>query len=157
MGLERRGDMRGAGLILGFLLLCGARQEARIEHVVLVSIDGLRPEFYLGDYDAPTLKELARDGAHVKAVESVYPSVTYAAHATIVTGVRPWKHGIYANTTWTERGSTRDWQWYARGLKRAYLKRARVQLSMMVRIRGCTRWSLSHQRTRPPMRPRTSA
>jgi predicted AlkP superfamily pyrophosphatase or phosphodiesterase len=132
--------MRHAGLLLTVVLLCGASQEARIEHVVLVSIDGLRPEFYLGDYEAPTLKELARDGAHAKAVESVYPSVTYAAHASIVTGVRPWKHGITGNTTWTEHGSTRDWQWYAKDLKARTLWQAAREKGLKVAI---TYWPVS--------------
>lgn len=93
-------------------------EPARVERVILVSIDGLRPEFYLDDaYEAPALRELARRGAHARGVEGVFPSVTYPSHATIVTGVRPWKHGIYANTVWTERGSGRDWHWYARDLR----------------------------------------
>jgi predicted AlkP superfamily pyrophosphatase or phosphodiesterase len=87
------------------------------EHVVVVSIDGLRPEFYLGDYDAPTLKALAARGMSAREVESVYPSTTYPAHATIVTGVRPWKHGVTANTTWSESGATRNWHWHASDLK----------------------------------------
>ena len=34
------------------------------EHVLLISIDGLRPDFYLSDeYDAPTMKRLAKEGA----------------------------------------------------------------------------------------------
>jgi len=47
------------------------------EHVVIVSIDGLRPDFYLGGYDAPTLGAMVANGAHARAVESVYPSSTY--------------------------------------------------------------------------------
>ncbi|MFN3486340.1 MAG: alkaline phosphatase family protein [Planctomycetota bacterium] len=91
---------------------------ARVERVILVSIDGLRPEFYRDEtYEAPVLRELARRGAWAKGVEGVFPSVTYPSHASIATGVRPWKHGIYANTVWTERGSTRDWHWYARDLR----------------------------------------
>lgn len=131
--------MRSAALILA-LLLPGARQESKVEHVVIVSIDGLRPEFYRGDYETPAMKEMARDGAHAKAVESVYPSVTYAAHASIVTGVRPWKHGIYANTLWTERGSTRDWYWYAKDLKARTLWQAAREKGLKVAI---TYWPVS--------------
>lgn len=114
----------GLGLLAAAALAFGARAGAsqdpggRIERVVLISIDGLRPEFYLDEaYEAPTLRELVRRGAHARGVEGVFPSVTYPSHASIVTGVRPWKHGIYANTLWTERGSTRDWHWHARDLR----------------------------------------
>jgi predicted AlkP superfamily pyrophosphatase or phosphodiesterase len=110
------------------------------ERVVVISIDGLRPEFYLGDYDVPTIKALAARGAAAKEVESVFPSTTYPAHATIVTGVRPWKHGIVANTTWGESGSTRDWYWHARDLKAKTLWKAAREKGLKVAI---TYWPTS--------------
>src|SRR5690349_18923591 len=62
--------------------------------VVLISIDGLRPQFYLpkaqgreNEFEAPTLKKLAAQGARAKAAQTIYPSVTYPSHATIATGV----------------------------------------------------------------------
>lgn len=86
-------------------------------HIVVISIDGLRPEFYLSeDFDAPTLREFARSGVHAKAVESVYPSFTYPAHASIVTGVRPAKHGIASNWEFTDRGPG-DWFWESKYLQ----------------------------------------
>lgn len=118
---RRRGRHPAAAFLI--LLLTGACVSGTTapaepcEHVVIVSIDGLRPDFYLGDYDAPTLKSMAASGSRATAVESVYPSSTYPAHASIVTGVRPAKHGIAANTTWTESGSTRNWYWHAKDLK----------------------------------------
>src|SRR5215831_13524955 len=131
MGPGRGRDMRPPALtqrrawaaLLGLLLgACGSapvgvRPGLAPEHVVIVSIDGLRPDFYLGDFDAPAMKAMVAGGAHARAVESVYPSSTYPAHATIVTGVLPAKHGIHANTLWTEQGSSRDWYWYAKALK----------------------------------------
>jgi len=64
--------------------------------VVLVSIDGLRPEFYLaeGGFKAPVLQRLAKEGARAGDVETVFPSTTCPAHATLVTGVRPDRHGV---------------------------------------------------------------
>lgn len=132
--------MRRLGLIVLLFPLPAARQEPNVEHVVLVSIDGLRPEFYLGGYESPTLREMARAGAHAKAVESVYPSVTYAAHASIVTGVRPWKHGIHANTRWGEQGATRDWHWHARDLKARTLWQAAREKK---RTTAITYWPVS--------------
>ena len=132
--------MRAALVTLAILLLCGAGQDRKVEHVVIVSIDGLRPEFYLGDYATPSLKEMMREGAYAKAVESVYPSVTYAAHSSIVTGVRPWKHGIVANTQWTEHGSTRDWYWYAKDLKARTLWQAAREKGLKTAI---TYWPVS--------------
>lgn len=136
MGPGRGRHPATALLILGLLGSCATAPAAGAapEHVVIVSIDGLRPDFYLGDFDAPTLKEMASRGAHAVAVESVYPSSTYPAHATIVTGVRPDKHGIHANTTWTESGSTRDWYWYAKALKAKTLWQAAKEKGLKVAI-----------------------
>jgi predicted AlkP superfamily pyrophosphatase or phosphodiesterase len=140
---EGRGRYPGA-LVLTLLLLpgsCAAPEPAGepCEHVVVVSIDGLRPEFYLGDFDAPTLKAVA-SGFHAGSVESVYPSSTYPAHATIVTGVLPARHGIQANTTWTEQGSTRDWYWYAKDLKARTLWQAAREKHLKVAL---TYWPTS--------------
>jgi predicted AlkP superfamily pyrophosphatase or phosphodiesterase len=141
------GQGRGRHLaeaVLTLLLLgsCATPEPPRVptEHVVIVSIDGLRPEFYLGDYEAPTLKAMAAGGACAGAVESVYPSSTYPAHATIVTGVLPAKHGIHANTTWTEQGSTRDWYWFAKALKARTLWQAAREKGLKVAI---TYWPTS--------------
>lgn len=53
------------------------------EHVILVSIDGLRPELRRDErWPAPMLQELAREGAIPLAARSVFPALTYPAHAT---------------------------------------------------------------------------
>lgn len=125
------------GLALSFvegLALPRAPQEAAVEHVVIVSIDALRPEFYLGDWDAPALRAMAREGAHAKAVEGVYPTTTYPSHATIVTGVRPARHGIVANTRFGEQGGLREWHWWARDLKARTLWQAAREKGKKVAI-----------------------
>jgi predicted AlkP superfamily pyrophosphatase or phosphodiesterase len=117
---RRRGRHPAAALLILLLLGLGAaapEDGEPCEHVVIVSIDGLRPGFYRDAEVAPTLTAIAAAGARAESVESVFPSSTYPAHASIVTGVRPAKHGIHANTTWTEQGSTRDWYWYAKDLR----------------------------------------
>ena len=70
----------------------------RTEHVLLFSVDGLRPEIYRDErWPAPVLQQLARGGAFALAVRSVFPALTYPAHATLVTGVLPARHGIVHN------------------------------------------------------------
>jgi predicted AlkP superfamily pyrophosphatase or phosphodiesterase len=80
-------------------------------HVVLVSIDALRPEFYLDPaFEAPTLRALVAEGSHARGAESVFPTLTYPAHASLATGVRPARHGIAFNFLFDrERDPTR---WY---------------------------------------------
>lgn len=88
--------------------------EPRAEHVVLVSIDGLRPEFYLDrSWPAPMIQQLARDGAAAERVEGVFPTVTYPSHTTLLTGVRPARHGVHYNSPFDPAGTTEDWYWNA--------------------------------------------
>ena len=86
--------------------------DRRTDHVVLISVDGLRPEFYLDDsWPAPMLQQMSREGASAEAVKSVFPSVTYPAHTTIITGVQPADHGIYYNSPFEPGGATGRWYW----------------------------------------------
>lgn len=95
-----------------------AALETRPEHVVLISIDGLRPEFYLdGSWPAPMIQQMAREGAHAKTVRSVFPSVTYPSHTTLVTGVLPSSHGIYYNSPFEPEGQTGRWYWEASSIR----------------------------------------
>jgi predicted AlkP superfamily pyrophosphatase or phosphodiesterase len=70
----------------------------RAEHVVLISVDGLRPAYYLDEkWPAPAMKQLYREGAHAAAVKSVFPALTYPGHTTLVTGALPARHGVTNN------------------------------------------------------------
>lgn len=86
--------------------------------VVVVSIDGMKPETYrepdrLG-LAVPTLRAIAARGAHARAVESVFPSVTYPAHTTLVTGAPPRVHGIVSNQPLDPlRKNLEGWRWYS--------------------------------------------
>ena len=70
----------------------------RAKHVVLISVDGHRPIYYLDDkWPAPAMQQLYREGAHADAVRSVFPALTYPGHTTLVTGALPARHGIIHN------------------------------------------------------------
>ena len=87
------------------------------KHVIVISEDAMVRE------DLATLRRLPNFGriwdqcARVDRVRSVYPTITYPAHATMMTGVYPDRHGIVNNEipVMGERGS--DWEWFARSLK----------------------------------------
>jgi predicted AlkP superfamily pyrophosphatase or phosphodiesterase len=89
-------------------------------HVVMISIDGLRPSVYLRPDAArvPTLERLARSGVYASGVVGVFPSVTYPSHTTLITGVSPAEHGIYSNHPFDPgEGSDGSWYWYARDIR----------------------------------------
>jgi hypothetical protein len=67
-----------------------------IEHVVIISIDGLRPDA-LEQADTPTLDALRAAGSYSSAAQTVLPSVTLVGHASMLGGMRPEHHGIYWN------------------------------------------------------------
>jgi predicted AlkP superfamily pyrophosphatase or phosphodiesterase len=89
-------------------------------HVVLISIDGMRPASYTsaGPAKIPTLRALASRGAWASGVVGVLPTVTYPSHTTMITGVPPAIHGI-VNNTWLdpEARAAGAWYWYARDIK----------------------------------------
>lgn len=93
-------------------------QAPRARHVVLVSIDGLRPEFYLDPaWPAPMLQKMAREGAHALSVRSVFPAVTLSAHTTVITGALPGRHGIVDNRPFEPGGVSGRWYMDAADLR----------------------------------------
>jgi len=68
-------------------------------HVVVVSIDGFAG--YLVDdpkVPLPTIRRLAREGCMIEGGMIVSdPSVTWPNHMTLLTGVKPGRHGVLAN------------------------------------------------------------
>jgi predicted AlkP superfamily pyrophosphatase or phosphodiesterase len=69
------------------------------KHVIVITVDGFRPDFYLdSSWHAVNIRQLMAGGTYTKGVNSVFPSMTYPSHTTIVTGVQPAVHGIYYNT-----------------------------------------------------------
>src|SRR5213594_1986410 len=84
------------------LLLTVSGAQARGVPVVLISIDGLKPDYIL-DADRyqlkiPHFRRMVADGAYAGAVTGVLPTNTYPSHTTMVTGVSPSRHGILNNT-----------------------------------------------------------
>jgi hypothetical protein len=70
----------------------------RAEHVIVVSIDGLKPEYYLEErWPTPALRQVMKRGAHAVAVQAIFPSLTYPSHTTMATGALPARHGITSN------------------------------------------------------------
>ncbi len=57
----------------------------------------------------PNFKRLMEHGCQIKKVQTVYPSITYPAHASMITGCRPAKHGVYNNTKFPTDKTWPDW------------------------------------------------
>lgn len=90
-----------AAWLAGLLSLAACSTTPRTEStpapLLLVSIDALRVD-YLGKGDTPNLDRLAREGVHAEWMNPSYPALTFPNHFTLVTGLRPDRHGVVHNT-----------------------------------------------------------
>jgi predicted AlkP superfamily pyrophosphatase or phosphodiesterase len=103
--------------------------------VLMISVDGLRPD-YVTHADAlgariPNLRRFLTEGMFADGVQGVVPTVTYPSHTTLVTGVWPARHGIFANTMFDPlRRNNGAWYWFARDLRVPTLWDAAAQAGM---------------------------
>lgn len=98
-----------------FGIICFAQPA---KHVVLITLDGSRPDFYLDtSWHAVNIRQLLKEGTYANGVNSVFPTMTYPSHTTIITGVQPVKHGIYYNSVFEPTGSTGKIYWQDSSIK----------------------------------------
>ncbi|HXO04667.1 MAG TPA: alkaline phosphatase family protein [Candidatus Sulfotelmatobacter sp.] len=93
-----------------------------IQHVLIVTIDGMKPETYtepdVHGLKVPTLRGMVRDGASSDGAQSVMPTVTYPSHTSMVTGANPGTHGIYTNVAWDPLNqNSGGWRWYTEDIR----------------------------------------
>jgi predicted AlkP superfamily pyrophosphatase or phosphodiesterase len=131
--LKRRAVMLVAFLLLMALTFSFAlsketksqasRAQGKAKRVIVISLDGLDARYLSGrdEYGLkiPNLRRLMAEGVAAKGVVSVFPSVTYPAHTTIVTGAYPARHGIYGNEVLEPPvgAARREWNWFARDIR----------------------------------------
>src|SRR4051794_8442370 len=68
----------------------------QIERMVIISIDGCRPDLLLRA-DCPNVRTLVKDGAFSFWARTTAVSITLPSHVSMLTGVTPQKHGIVWN------------------------------------------------------------
>jgi predicted AlkP superfamily pyrophosphatase or phosphodiesterase len=99
-----------------------ARGAPSVPLVVLISVDGMKPEAIIDAQShglkVPNLRAFMADGVYASGVRGVLPTLTYPSHTTLLTGASPAKHGIYDNTTFDPlQHNQRGWYWYAEDIK----------------------------------------
>lgn len=132
-GCAQPPDARGpqGSLVTATLEVGPSQSAARPARVVLIAIGGLAPHHYgvpegvpeggpadvregvaLGGAPGawpvpmPILARLARAGVYADRMESVFPATRYPTHATLVTGLRPDRHRLLADTLHTPHGAS---------------------------------------------------
>ncbi len=108
-----------AALLAGLLSACNALPSpanaapptaaapAAPPSLLLISLDGVHPDM-LGRGDTPHLDRLAAEGVHAEWMRPAYPALTFPNHYTLVTGLRPDRHGLVHNAMYDE-----DLGWFA--------------------------------------------
>lgn len=108
--------------VLFVLILLASALIAHAAPVLMISIDGLKPEYVTHANEhgmkLPFLRSMMREGTYAEGVIGVWPTVTYPSHTSLITGVTPAEHGIYTNLEFDpEMRYSNAWHWYARQIK----------------------------------------
>lgn len=107
------------------------------KHVVLISIDGFRPEMYLDkSWPTPNLQYLMKEGTYADHMRSVFPSYTYPSHTAMLTGALPARSGITHNVK-DDKG---NWFWYTKDIKTKTIWQALKENGM---ITSAVEWPVS--------------
>ena len=109
-------------LVVLSVLVAAAAAQAPTPMVLMISVDGLRPDYVTAadkhGLKIPALRRFVTEGAFAEGVEGVIPTVTYPSHTTLITGVWPAKHGILSNTIFDPlRTGQSAWYWYAEDIR----------------------------------------
>lgn len=108
-----------------FVALCGRveaqpRAAEQAKRIIVISLDGLDWRYVSASPPTlriPTLRRLMNEGVS-SGVLTVYPSVTYPSHTSIVTGAYPARHGIVGNDIFDPAVlQNREWYWFARAIQ----------------------------------------
>jgi predicted AlkP superfamily pyrophosphatase or phosphodiesterase len=115
-------SLRASFALSLLLLVIAGGERAPAAPVLMISVDGLKPEYVL-DADAhglkiPFLRSLMHGGAYARGVTGVWPTVTYPSHTTLLTGLSPAEHGIYNNLEFDPKSTFANaWYWYAQQIR----------------------------------------
>lgn len=79
--------------------------------LLVISFDGLSTLDFEYLKTLPNFGKFLDKASYAQKVYSVYPSLTYPAHTSIITGKYPKNHGIVNNTLLQPRRKSPDWYW----------------------------------------------
>lgn len=65
----------------------------------------------------PNFKRCLAGGSEITHMKTIYPSVTYPAHVSLITGCYAGKHGVVSNFGFTTDNKDDTWLWFADNIK----------------------------------------
>ena len=87
------------------------------KRLIVLSLDALGSIDFDTIRRLPNFRRFLKSAAFCRQVRSIYPSLTYPAHTTIVTGRTPAHHGVVNNTLLQPERSSPDWCWQRKYIK----------------------------------------
>ncbi len=114
--------MRLARIAFAAALLSGSVLTAQSHSVLMISVDGMRPDYVTHAREhglkIPALRKVMQDGVSAEGVIGVFPTITYPSHTTLVTGVWPAQHGVVNNQRFDPKHDMGGaWYWYEDQIK----------------------------------------
>lgn len=90
----------------------------KAKYLIVISYDAFSEDNWDMAKDLPNLSSLIENGSYTNKLRSIFPTMTYVAHTTIVTGVYPDKHGIIHNNPLQPfvEEDRQEWYWYSRSI-----------------------------------------
>lgn len=86
--------------------------------MLIISFDAVDAEDLEFLSTLPHFSKILKQSAYSSEVETVYPSLTYPAHTSIITGMKPINHGITNNIkVQVDRCLSPDWFWKQKEIK----------------------------------------
>ncbi|MBR2805497.1 MAG: alkaline phosphatase family protein [Oscillospiraceae bacterium] len=86
--------------------------------LIVLSVDALFYEDMEYMRKLPYFKEMKPQSSYAKGgMRSIYPSLTYPAHCTMITGAYPDKTGVFQNEVLDVNNPRPDWIWYRSDVK----------------------------------------
>ncbi|WKY44959.1 ectonucleotide pyrophosphatase/phosphodiesterase [Eubacteriaceae bacterium ES2] len=92
----------------------------KAKHLIVISYDAFSEDNWERAKKLPNLKRLIDNGSSTSRLKSIYPTLTYVVHTTMLTGTYPNQHGIYHNNPCQPFVAENDqaWFWYKSEIKR---------------------------------------
>lgn len=87
-------------------------QNQKRKKLIVLSADALVYEDLEILESLPNYQKYLAGGCLVRQVRSVYPTITYACHASMASGVYPDRHGICGNLEFEPGNLTPPWKWF---------------------------------------------
>ena len=84
----------------------------KAKHIMMISYDAFSEDNWEMASSLPNLSKLIKNGAYSNQLKSIYPTLTYVVHTTMVTGVYPDKHGVFHNNPFQPFVPEKDQRWF---------------------------------------------